>query len=125
MKRLFSWKGLIVGLGLVAALYGFVHWVVIGGEPYRVAKEFLSSNPAVAVELGVIENVGLSWISSISFTGPSGEANLKCPIVGSRGSGVAYLDLIRETGVWRVNKANLIVAGDRAVPLRPSSDRRP
>jgi hypothetical protein len=123
MKRLFHWKGLLVGLGLFVAAYAFGHWFVIGGEPYRVARQFIVSERAVSAELGVIQDIGLSWLSSISFTGPSGEANLKCPVVGSTSSGVVYLDLIRESGVWKVDRANLVLAGERTVSLR-SSDRR-
>ena len=103
---------------LVAALifnWAIFHFLV-AGRPYETARAFLEQHPTVLKELGAIEEIDLSWRSSASISGNSGAAELRCPVKGASGSAVAFVDLRREAGVWRVVRANLVV-GSRSVAL--------
>jgi len=116
------------------AIWGLVAWIAVivlygGGtlvfislftktEPYLMAVARLINSPAAISELGTPIKPGFPW-GNISTTGDRGHAELSFSATGPKGHGTVDVKATKDVGVWRLTRAELIVAGsNRRVDLR-------
>lgn len=105
-------------LVLITPIVG--HYLAKTSEPYLFATKFINDNDVVSKELGDIQSQNLSFFGySVKYTGPNGEASFNISLIGITGlSGDIHLDLVKETGAWRVTKANLIKIDGSTITIK-------
>lgn len=113
-------------IGFYVAIFLPLVWFLTHAQPYAMAIERLTQNPAAIRELGTPISPGFPW-GRISISGDSGHATLSFAATGPKGSGTVYVDATKDFGVWRLMRLQLAVEGrvDRidlgadAAPNRP------
>jgi hypothetical protein len=111
--------GTIAGITilLIAVAVGLFYQFFMKGVPFEVASKYANSNRTIVDALGVIENLDLSLFSDLSYAGPAGDAHYKIFVTGEKGTGVLYIDMIKQAGEWKVVHANLFTSNNTKIPL--------
>jgi hypothetical protein len=118
LKRSKIVKYTIIILLLICALYFGIFFLVMKGEPFDAAKQYIYGNKLIGDEMGTIKTVNLSMFSSsIQYSGASGNAQYKIYVDGEKNKGVVYIDMEKQAGVWVIVRANLIHADNSKVVL--------
>jgi len=108
-----TWLGSLL---VVVAVFAGLTYVVVGGAPYSAAQNFIVAHEIVRIELGSVQQVRLSWPSSLSRSGSWGEGELTCYVKGDKGEGHVVVELRLRNYSWTVTQAELLV-GDRHLAL--------
>jgi hypothetical protein len=113
----------IVKIVLIIILFIFVmylvgYFIVMKGEPFDVAKQFIYDHKLISAELGPIKNIKLSMLSSIRISGTYGTARFKLFVDGEKSKGIVYADLEKQAGIWVVVHANMIRADNSKINLK-------
>jgi len=116
-----KWKRwLLVGIAIVALSYPVAWLMARHSDAFTSADSYIRGNRQVAEVLGPVRRVGLSPFGySIRYVGAKGDASLELSVEGERKSATAYVEL-QKRGVWEVNLARLVQAGQEVTQLTPS-----
>ena len=103
---------------LVAAGFAALYVIGMSAEPYRTSTRYINENAAVRGVLGAVESTRLSFFGyRFRYEGTSGNAEYTLHVVGQKGTGTAYLILVRAAGLWRVVDGNLVLRNGEHVRL--------
>lgn len=116
-KRLLLWGGaLAVGIAVAGVV---TPHLIAKSEPYRIADNYVRSDPIIQAELGTISGIDLKrWGNQLSNRGSEGSAKFAISVAGTRGNGVVLVSMKRHLGVWQVSTADLREASGRIITLR-------
>lgn len=104
-KKWCNW-GVIIFIALFIfwiALFVGINSIMKNSEAYKFAMQKINTNPEITQILGEPIESGIMQ-GSIQTSGPSGEANISIPLTGSKTEGTAYVEAIKEMGVWKIQK---------------------
>lgn len=91
---------------VLATISGYFYASV--SEPFQLSEQAIEKSPTVQTELGSVRKVRLSPFGyRIKYSGPYGIASFKCGVIGSKATGVVYVELKREAGLWKIVSASL------------------
>lgn len=109
---------LAVGAGL-AVYFGVRHFAnrVKSSEPYRVAEKELRESAPAAGALGEIRSVGFPLGAYNAEDDGSGHAAFTMSVEGEKDSGQYVVTLVRASGRWRVQTADLRLSGGQVVNI--------
>lgn len=88
-----------------------------GSGAYVLATKYASEHELVKAEIGAVAGFGLIPMGSISTSGDSGEASLSITLIGEKGKGRLYIDLVKVLGEWSVVDAGFKSASGVAYDL--------
>ena len=109
---------IVVVLLLVASIVGGYLYAE-NSEPYVVASTYLKNSNVLEENIGAIKTQKLGIFGySISFSGPSGRASFKIEIEGTSNKGNVYIAMLREAGIWEIDKANLVLNSGQTVVIK-------
>ena len=85
---------------------------------YAASVKFIQNNETFRDSIGELLTDRLAFLGySVSFHGPNGKADYKICVTAKNGKGDVYLSLQKDTGVWSVIKANLVLGNGTTVKL--------
>ena len=110
--------GIIVGLILLIIMFGSLYISGMRSDAYTTSIGFISSSEAFKESIGELETSRLALLGyAIRYHGPNGDADYKICVTAKKGKGAVYLHLQKDTGVWSVIKANLVLENGATVKL--------
>ena len=116
-------KNKIIKMSLIVVLifmatYFAGYFFSRNSEAFSVTKDFILKSEIVKNELGSIGSIHLSPFGyELEFSGSHGSAEFECDLVGVAKAGKAYVQLKKQSYLWNVVSAKLIVDG-REVDFR-------
>ena len=90
----------VMFVAFIAAIFMVVMGAMRTSDAYQIAMSEARQHPAVVDALGEPIEVGWFVSGNISVSGASGEADLKVPLNGPRGSGTLYIVADKVAGEW-------------------------
>jgi hypothetical protein len=107
VQRHWAIAGLIVwlaGIALLVAIFAGTFALINDSEAYKLGAAQLQASPLATNALGTPITVGASKHASISIENDSGKASLDFPVSGPKGSGTAYVEAVKKSGVWSLTR---------------------
>ena len=96
--------GCLIGLALIAAftigILFFVTGLLKSSEPYATALQAANENPEVQEAIGIPIEDGFFVAGSINYQNANGDADLRIPIEGPKGSATLYVVAEKSAGQW-------------------------
>jgi Cytochrome oxidase complex assembly protein 1 len=123
LRKRFTWKRILkvitVVFILAVLMNVLIFYFLVKGEPFSVSKEFLISNRVLAEKLGPVKSLNPSFFSSsLSFYGPDGKARYKIFVEAERGDAIAYINMVKSAGIWRVTEGSLKLPDNQVIDLK-------
>jgi Cytochrome oxidase complex assembly protein 1 len=120
-------KHLLLGAGVVVAGFGIASVVtsrfIAKSEPFRIAENYVRSDPFIQDELGIIKGVDLKRFGNqVRYAGSEGSAKFAFKVEGTRRDGVIQVAMKRHFGVWQVSAADLHESSGRIITLRADTE---
>ena len=94
---------LILVAVVVPMIFGFVYFGMANSEAMDAAKVAVAQAPAVVEKVGPVQKTRLAMLgSSLSWSGPEGEATLYLVVHGGRGTTRVRVEMRKALGAWTV-----------------------
>ena len=110
----------VIVVGVIAFAVAIV-FVVFGAmkssDVYQQAYERAKSSPAVRSELGEPIEDGWYVSGNVNTTGDSGQADIRFPVSGPKGSGTVEAVATKRGGVWVFSRLGVQTDGGKWVDL--------
>lgn len=91
-------------IGFIALIAYFVFSAIKSSEPYEVALQTATADPAVIEQLGQPIEAAFFAMGSIELKNSDGEADLSIPISGPKGKAILYVEATKQDGHWTYHK---------------------
>jgi hypothetical protein len=121
-----SWRWFVPAL--LAFMVGFwllIHQVIERSDAFVTATSYARSSDAIQAQLGNIRSARLPWFGSASIQsgGDVGQAKFSLELVGDKGAGRLYVELVKR-GVWELRFARLIVGSSSEILVDAAAVQR-
>ncbi len=101
---------IVMFVGFIAAIFLVVMGAMRTSDAYQIAMSRARQHPAVIDALGEPIEVGWFVSGNINVNGASGEADLRVPLNGPRGSGTLYIVADKVAGEWIFERMEVALA---------------
>ncbi|MET1162961.1 MAG: cytochrome c oxidase assembly factor Coa1 family protein [Pseudoxanthomonas sp.] len=88
-------------VGAILAFMSAIFGMIKSSDAYQQPLQRAQRNPAVIAALGEPIEPGWLVMGNINVNGPSGDADLQIPLIGSRASGDLFVEAKKSAGAWR------------------------
>ena len=105
IPRWIVWCAVILALATAGAgiFIGVISFLK-SSEPFRMTMMEIRGSEAIEAMIGSGIEPGFLVTGSVSYLGSGGgEAELRIPVTGSKGEGVAFSQATRNAGTWRLD----------------------
>jgi len=107
-------------VAFVVALVLLIFGTLKSSDIYRQSVSIAASSPEVQEVLGEPVEPGWFLMGSISWEGPSGDAELSIPISGPLGKGELFVSARRHLGKWHYDHLVVQVSeSDQRIDIKP------
>ncbi len=113
VQRLWAIWGAVIWIGAIVlwgGLFGSVFYMLGHSDAYRLGVAKLQANSEAVNVLGTPIQTGIP-MGSVSLAGASGKALLNFSVSGTKATGQAFLEAVKQNGVWAITHFKLKVDG--------------
>ncbi|WP_020173504.1 cytochrome c oxidase assembly factor Coa1 family protein [Methyloferula stellata] len=120
VQRLWAIWGVVIWIGVIAlwgSFFGGILYMLAHSDAYRLGVVRLEANSEAVNLLGPPIRTGIP-MGSISILGASGSARLSFSVSGTKAAGKAFLEAVKQNGVWSIKGFKLKIDGrDEVIDL--------
>ena len=112
-------KKLIITIGIVVVFFAGLHLLMSNSDGFAVASKYLRNNAEIVKIVGTISETSLIPLASaLKDEGNKGNATYHIKVVGSERSAEGVVTSIKTDGIWKVEKAHLLLENKDIVILK-------
>ncbi|MEK2644829.1 cytochrome c oxidase assembly factor Coa1 family protein [Bdellovibrio sp. BCCA] len=112
-------KKLIITVALLVVFFAEFHLLVANSDGVDVASKYLRDNSEVRKVVGAVSKTSLIPLASeLKDYGREGSATYHIKIIGTNGAAEGIVTSIKTDGMWKVDKAHLLLEDKDIIILK-------